>query len=371
MNNKLTAIKMEPLSKESEVSGPVKVIDARIEEVIELHEKIAGRTRKTLKDMVRVGELLKQIKDSLPHGGWTELFECKVLPFTIRSAQRYLYASANRHRIKSLKHDTMSLVDPVDELLTLDDAPTEEQKPEAEQRRKGQKQSPPQEDPKDEAPHQEQPVEPTPFADSGALTEHIQALEAEQVRIWITEEKSKESGQPETFDYEGCAQHIKRLNLLRSFRDLARSRGFQEILPINQQAEAAEHVVRAHAHRELNSDSMRIHMSALLQSERSRGWHQNLTEQRAIEDEEVQRKWYNLQSELAKYIRCGGRTAHDMKRLLEEHQTEEFIFSVELKKELWSWSKTLSDLNKKVNADWYTEHEASKPAEETIFELKQ
>lgn len=74
---------------------PKKNMDVRLsienltDTIVQLHNKIAASLRQTVVDAITVGEHLTQLKESLPHGEFTE-FVNENFPFTIRTAQRYM-----------------------------------------------------------------------------------------------------------------------------------------------------------------------------------------------------------------------------------------------------------------------------------------
>ena len=76
----------------------------QIEKLNGLHSEILDSMRSTVYKAVEAGEILQQVKETLPHGEFTQWVENNVT-FDIRTAQRYMKAHDNRDR---LKNDTVS-----------------------------------------------------------------------------------------------------------------------------------------------------------------------------------------------------------------------------------------------------------------------
>ncbi len=62
---------------------------SRTNEIIELHDQLAGLARKTLITACRIGELLAEQKKGMKHGTFTPWIKGN-LPFTDRTAQNYM-----------------------------------------------------------------------------------------------------------------------------------------------------------------------------------------------------------------------------------------------------------------------------------------
>ena len=77
---------------------------ARVAEVTRLHLEVDDHLRNGLSKALRIGELLADQRGSLKHGDWLRWVRDN-LPFTGRTARRYLQLHANRER---LKLDTVS-----------------------------------------------------------------------------------------------------------------------------------------------------------------------------------------------------------------------------------------------------------------------
>ena len=79
----------------------------RIEAITELHNEIAGYMRMSLKAAIEIGRLLNEQKAELAHGEFTPWVEVN-LPFTMRTAQRYMRAYQRRDEIA--KSDNVSVL---------------------------------------------------------------------------------------------------------------------------------------------------------------------------------------------------------------------------------------------------------------------
>ena len=73
---------------------------SKIQELNRLHGEILGAMRTTLHKAVEAGGILREVKDTLPHGQFTRWVEDNI-DFDIRTAQRYMKAHDNRDRIKN------------------------------------------------------------------------------------------------------------------------------------------------------------------------------------------------------------------------------------------------------------------------------
>ncbi|MCX5804312.1 MAG: DUF3102 domain-containing protein [Proteobacteria bacterium] len=71
-----------------------------IVEIVELHQKIMLSIKSTLGDAIRIGELLKEQKDRLPHGAFTLWIKANLL-FTDRTARNYMKVFENREQLKT------------------------------------------------------------------------------------------------------------------------------------------------------------------------------------------------------------------------------------------------------------------------------
>jgi len=75
------------------------IINNRIQEINKLHNEIGGALKITLDKAIRIGELLTEQKESLKHGEFTPWVN-ENLPFTDRTARRYMTLYRNRDRLK-------------------------------------------------------------------------------------------------------------------------------------------------------------------------------------------------------------------------------------------------------------------------------
>ena len=80
--------------------GPVSTHREAVEEIITLHNGIAGHLRASLQDAIRIGELLVEQKRRLPHGEFTAWIR-QHLPFTPRSARNYMMLHEKREQLKT------------------------------------------------------------------------------------------------------------------------------------------------------------------------------------------------------------------------------------------------------------------------------
>ena len=82
-------------------------VDARVAEINKLHRSITSNMRRTVKDAIRIGELLTEIKTSLPYGEWGN-WMVQNIEFTDRTARRYMRCYRWKAQLTS---DTMSELD--------------------------------------------------------------------------------------------------------------------------------------------------------------------------------------------------------------------------------------------------------------------
>lgn len=73
---------------------------ARIQEIASLHVELVGMARQTLPMAIRIGQLLHEQKEALPHGQFTAWIEA-CLPFTPRTARNYMRVFEHRERLKT------------------------------------------------------------------------------------------------------------------------------------------------------------------------------------------------------------------------------------------------------------------------------
>ena len=71
-----------------------------VEEICALHERIAVHVRATLQDAIRIGQLLTEQKEALPHGEFTRWIVGN-LPFTDRTARNYMHLYGERGRLET------------------------------------------------------------------------------------------------------------------------------------------------------------------------------------------------------------------------------------------------------------------------------
>jgi hypothetical protein len=76
-----------------------------IAQLKKLHREVIGHTRKTLKQVIRMGGILRRWKGQCRHGNWEKLVEDK-LPFDVRTARNYMRCYDNREEL--LKTENVS-----------------------------------------------------------------------------------------------------------------------------------------------------------------------------------------------------------------------------------------------------------------------
>ncbi len=80
------------------------ILESRIREIVTLHYEIGDHLKLSLEKAIRIGQLLCEQKRSLEHGEFIPWVKDN-LPFTERTAQRYMKLYNKRHM---LKNDTVS-----------------------------------------------------------------------------------------------------------------------------------------------------------------------------------------------------------------------------------------------------------------------
>jgi hypothetical protein len=86
-------------------SANLEILDATnetdcVDEICRLHGEIFQQAEAMLVKVLRVGELLVQQKQKLPHGQFTKWVE-ENLPFTTRTAQNYMKVFRNKEQLKN------------------------------------------------------------------------------------------------------------------------------------------------------------------------------------------------------------------------------------------------------------------------------
>jgi hypothetical protein len=76
------------------------ITETRIREITRLHGELCGYLRLSLDNAIRIGELLTEQKDSLPHGDFSAWVD-ENLPFTDRTARNYMRLYRERDRLKT------------------------------------------------------------------------------------------------------------------------------------------------------------------------------------------------------------------------------------------------------------------------------
>ena len=76
------------------------ITESRITEINKLHNEITAGIKTAVYKAVEMGGLLKEVKESLPHGNFSHWIELNI-SFDIRTAQRYMKAHNNRDRLKN------------------------------------------------------------------------------------------------------------------------------------------------------------------------------------------------------------------------------------------------------------------------------
>ena len=72
----------------------------RVDEIVTLHNEVAGYLRMSLSKAIRIGELLTEQKAALKHGKFLPWIEAN-LPFTARTARNYMAVYSNRNLLKT------------------------------------------------------------------------------------------------------------------------------------------------------------------------------------------------------------------------------------------------------------------------------
>ncbi|MBW8015041.1 MAG: DUF3102 domain-containing protein [Planctomycetes bacterium] len=73
----------------------------RVNEILTLHNEIAGYLKMSVEKAVKIGRLLQEQKSALPHGefvGWIEL----NMPFSDRTARNYMRLHENRDKLETV-----------------------------------------------------------------------------------------------------------------------------------------------------------------------------------------------------------------------------------------------------------------------------
>jgi len=71
-----------------------------IEEILNLHDEIDQQAKTILPKIMRIGELLVEQKQKLPHGQFARWIE-KNLPFSTRTAQNYMRVFRHKEKIEN------------------------------------------------------------------------------------------------------------------------------------------------------------------------------------------------------------------------------------------------------------------------------
>jgi len=74
--------------------------ESRVQQIVTLHQEIAGHLKLSLEKAIRIGELLTEQKGSLKHGEFTPWVAAN-LPFTDRTARRYMKLYTERDKLKT------------------------------------------------------------------------------------------------------------------------------------------------------------------------------------------------------------------------------------------------------------------------------
>ena len=69
-----------------------------IQEIVTLHQEIAGHLKMSLEKAIRIGELLTEQKNSLNHGEWLSWIKAN-LPFSDRTARVYVRCFENKDKL--------------------------------------------------------------------------------------------------------------------------------------------------------------------------------------------------------------------------------------------------------------------------------
>jgi len=86
----------------------------QIDRLNELHGEIHRDAQSLLEKVIEAGQILTEVKGSLPHGDFTQWVNDKVV-FSMRTAQRYMKIYSHR---EELKNDSVSLLNDAHKMLT-------------------------------------------------------------------------------------------------------------------------------------------------------------------------------------------------------------------------------------------------------------
>jgi len=87
---------------------------AQIDRLNELHGEITRDAQALLNKAIEAGQILIEVKESLPHGDFTQWVNDNVV-FSIRTAQRYMKIYSHR---EELKNDSVSLLNDAHKMLS-------------------------------------------------------------------------------------------------------------------------------------------------------------------------------------------------------------------------------------------------------------
>jgi hypothetical protein len=93
-----------------------------IQEIVTLHQEIAGHLKISLEKAIKIGELLTEQKESLRHGAWLPWIKAN-LPFSYKTTERYMSCYNKREkldRVSNLNH-AYSLLAPPREIYLRDE----------------------------------------------------------------------------------------------------------------------------------------------------------------------------------------------------------------------------------------------------------
>jgi len=82
------------------VEAQLELFSAEAAEIRKLHTELLGHVRITIKQAIRIGELLTAVKEGLEHGRWLPWLKANV-EFHERTARRYIRVFENREQLKT------------------------------------------------------------------------------------------------------------------------------------------------------------------------------------------------------------------------------------------------------------------------------
>jgi hypothetical protein len=134
------------------------------------------------------------------------------------------------------------------------------------------------------------------------------------------------SDRPQTFDFEGVARHLRNDNQVRVFREWATQPGVANRLPVNQQANLAQRIVREARDQdsEVSGNFIRTNAGDLLTEATRRSNRQSREEQRAAREENIREKFEYHREMFERNWRGAASQLLKMQGLIEANPNVEF-----------------------------------------------